>query len=131
MIDKKYKVWHKVTESKFPGFWDDDIFLRPDGSIFSFDFLGNIAEENLDFYELVYPISINDKYDKEMYEGDLIKLYPNIYIIEFWLGSFCLTLRDKQSVDHFTFSDFSHREIENMEIIGNIYENKDLLNGSF
>ena len=70
---------------------------------------------------------LQDKNGKEIYEGDIVKTLPgkeDLHEVEFWKGGFILNTK-AEGVDHRYY--FGHYKKEELEIIGNIYENPDLL----
>lgn len=66
---------------------------------------------------------LKDKNGKLIYEGDVVKQNKTLYIVNWENGSFCFkdTLNEKNYTVEFVMS-------EKQEVIGNIYENKELLN---
>lgn len=66
---------------------------------------------------------LKDKNGKLIYEGDIVKQNYNQYIIEGCIGGFhCINTNTKSSYQFYVLSK------EHIEVIGNIYENKELLN---
>jgi uncharacterized phage protein (TIGR01671 family) len=79
-------------------------------------------------FELMQYTGLKDKNGKEIYEGDIIKSNshkPTTFKIEFIEGGFCATQNDKDyplDINHF------YPSVGCMiEVIGNIYENPELL----
>ena len=67
-----------------------------------------------------------DKNGKEIYEGDILKFKPlkekdNVGKVKFFAGIFFVT--DKDDYDY----EIGYILIENLEVIGNIYENPELI----
>ena len=104
-------------------------------------FIENIISEA----EILKPTGLKDKNDNEIYEGDIVEVGDFIYSIKFEIGSFML-VRSSDKID--MYSEFDkcwnddvyplcqfHWEsnaekdyLYNCKIIGNIYENPELLN---
>lgn len=80
-----------------------------------------------DYPKFMQYTGLKDKNGKEVYEGDIVKDWENIDLYEVvWNRRYaCFEL------NRLTFGNDTGQEIDNshldLEIIGNIYENKDLL----
>lgn len=93
---------------------------------------GNVVKEDMKNYELMQSTGFFDKNGKEIFEGDVVQfedcytesdfLYINKGIVEWSQGSFTVTNRDSVEME-----DLLDGEILDVTIIGNIYENKELL----
>ena len=132
MNEKKFRAWNFKDRIYYYSHAKKNDALANLHDFQKLEIFFNVLNEFKNQFEnLEQSIGIKDKNGKEMYEGDIVKFDDKLYFIEFWLGAFCLTDKDEKSVVHFPIADYYSEEIENMEIIGNIFENKDLLNGSF
>lgn len=77
---------------------------------------------------------LHDKNGKEIYEGDIVKdEFGRIMKIEYWNHRLCFVAISKTNFHHADFYDWVYRDISTdllkteIEVIGNIYENSELL----
>ncbi len=77
----------------------------------------NSFEENK-YWEVMQYTGLKDKNGKEIYEGDIVKVDSEVCVIEWWEGSF-LAIRKADKP-------FGGHSFRYLEVIGNIYENKDI-----
>lgn len=135
-----FKLWHKEVKCWIkcnPCVFQDGQIGRWNSNI-PFDFFKS------DEIEIVRSSGIKDKNEKEIYEGDIVEIGDFIYSIKFEIGSFMLVrCSDKTDMyaefdncwndDVYPLSQLhweSNAEediLYNCEIIGNIYENPELL----
>jgi uncharacterized phage protein (TIGR01671 family) len=114
----KFRKWHKeLTDMTF---WD--------GSKGSNNLFWHTLTESPEMYVLMQFTGLHDENGKEIYEGDIIghkekDNEDNIYICEFSIENaaflFCSPF-DGEVLEQNNF-------VNDLEIIGNIYENPDLL----
>lgn len=81
-----------------------------------------VKEENSDFYRLMQYTGMHDKDGKDIYEGDILKISDDVNApvgFNEKTGAFCCE-HDNKKTDHLFASHMS-------EVIGNIYENPELL----
>jgi len=62
---------------------------------------------------------LHDKNDKEIYEGDIVRLAEGVHPIRFMRGCFGFRVKSGQRYDVGTFC--------NVEVLGNIHDNPELL----
>lgn len=122
---KKYRVWDEIDKSWIPL---EYLMMNPEGKIFT-----SLREEDDIYLEETIPFKIcyftglPDKNGKEICEGDIVKCkYGWCGFIVFREGGYwCEEIVTKKINSHAPIFD----KWEELEIIGNIYENKDLLDG--
>ena len=75
-------------------------------------------------------VNLFDKTNREICEADIVSHDNKLYVVTYWLGSFCMTSFDIDCINHWTFSDFDSDEHSEFLIIGNVIENPELLGKS-
>ena len=85
---------------------------------------------DIELLELMQFTGLKDKFGKEIYEGDIVRLYFDEDEVDGWLW---LTLTDKQKKEGYfdrevTIPEFYQNALpDEIEVIGNIYDNPELL----
>ena len=112
----KFRAWDKDKKEMFTGFSIEDLFTDMDDSWIDADCDDNKTLSNATNYEnkiLMQYTGLKDKNGKEIYEGDIYNYMGEIGVFE--------------SIEEFYYNELIRYRVENGEIIGNIYENKDLI----
>jgi len=129
MKETKFRVWDKAKKEMFYSY---DNYLKVEGKLWS---LWRLDEKNkLRLLtnsvngELMQFTGLKDKNGKEIYEGDIVICIHGTYEIVFTNGSFCLS-NSKSPTIGFLESPIGNYSGENFKVIGNIYENPELLEG--
>ncbi|MDU3828713.1 MAG: YopX family protein [Staphylococcus sp.] len=120
----KFRAWNKVREEMID---DCDLAITSDGSILAGDL--NYDEESgmladvTDNVVIMMSTRLKDKNGTEIYEGDIIKnSYDEIYTVKWFDAAFYLEEKYNGGFDYHEL----HLE-DNKKVIGNIYENPELL----
>ena len=123
----KFRAWHKTWEEmgKVKRIRFDD-----EGNVTTVLFEGKIlgVNEKIDEIELMQSTGLKDKNGKEIFEGDIVDYKGRKAVVK-WHGSYASfiyrfvdELQKRVSEWHPLFLAYYH-----FEVIGNIYENKELL----
>lgn len=84
-------------------------------------------ENSLYRFEIMQFTGLHDKNGKEIYEGDILENTVNLRgSIEFHDGKFIWRYRNKRNVEFLATLDYGL--LKNKAIVGNIYENPELIN---
>lgn len=126
-VADKRMVWHDYI-------WNEWWYGSPqggNGKAVYFNDNRTINERLIAGFHLMQFTGLLDKNGKEIWEGDILatKDVPNVIVkfgeTETWIGWYCEYVRKEGGTCHFN-STINHTS----EVIGNIYENPELLSGS-
>lgn len=128
----KFRVYHQRDGMKY--FGDIPVFILLNGDFFYDDCFGNIKTEYRinDSHKIMQYTGLKDSNGKEIFEGDILEAHQTIngqsrFVIKNCIGEF--DLRYAYDLDRkYEYNIKSFLEIDELEIIGNIYENTELLN---
>ena len=129
----KFRVWDKYKKQMYPiSSIDYDIFSQEiniiavghkNGMCTSYNKNHNSEKCDITALELMQYTGLKDKNGKEIYEKDIVKYENMIGKIMFFNGSFILS--DFEETEEWELGIIN----EELEVIGNIYENSELLGG--
>ena len=125
MREIKFRVWSKYSEKMF----EEGFYLSLNNELFQNDCLDY---KNKDSFEIMQYTGLKDKNGKEIYEGDILKITCNFELRD---GVEIDVVRWSDGCVSFACSDWLLYELaansntgeQNFEVIGNIYENKEML----
>lgn len=126
MKELKFRVWDKEREAFL-----NNVFIDSEGKLYQFSkgtifgiVITYLDSENKNISKFT---GLHDKNGKEIFEGDIIKIKDETYRIT-WNG--CFSSFDMTNIDKAKqYKDLYilNKDYEKSEIVGNIYQNRDLL----
>ncbi|MDS4558260.1 YopX family protein [Streptococcus pneumoniae] len=123
---QRYRAWHRELGRMMliKNMWFQD------GSVEELELNDTVMNDYITAYpdeiELMQSTELFDKNNKEIFEGDIVLVLGSLYTVFYdnERGSYRLKPHDDRwNVDY--MSNFAHSG--NFEVVGNIYENKELL----
>ncbi len=137
MRDIKYRMWYKskseMLDVEMIDFKNKHYYME------NYDkWLRSYLYE--DEIELMQYTGLKDKNGKEIYEGDIVLYrdwemayegggndsFINKGMVEYCEDNCCFNVTERQTID---ISDVLYKDNEDLEVIGNIYDNPELLEG--
>lgn len=120
---KKFRVWSNYWKK-----YATEAELYMDGSVDAMfeDADGVPHHDNTDLV-LEFYTGLKDKNGKEIYEGDIVNIQGIKYYVDFEYGGFWFNNDNRKWKANRPFTHF--QEINGTEVIGNIHDNPELLEG--
>ena len=121
MRDIKFRVWDNERNAMFNSksvdidFFEGKIEITSDTIRYD-----EVYTDEIKDFELMQYVGCEDKNNKEIYEGDIVKTKEHIGQIIYSKGMFFIDVKGDFYLPIYNVSEF-------MEVIGNIYENPELL----
>ena len=121
----KFRAWdkseNKIRKVRSINFTNKDLWLEIEDN--------RIMSANFFEVELMQYTGLKDKNDVEIYEGDIVKDSFNNITGEIISDNGCYWLRSnsKDRFENIIFKNLGEYVGEVLEVIGNVYQNKDLL----
>jgi hypothetical protein len=120
----KFKVWCKVKEK-----WRTDlIYIDQEGNLYEYelDIAGNPELIKPEEYKIVWRTPWKDRNNNPIYENDIVEDTIGLkYVITFQKGGFRFHIVSKPKI--LPTGNVHNPAIEDMKIIGNIFQNQDLI----
>ncbi len=131
MREIKFRAWDEEDKRMY---CDDKVIVTFIGFLEEVYVKRNSTVDELIDYKLMQYTGLKDKNDKEIYEGDILKGTTKgnseevlaITYVKWDRGQF--DLFTEMASDSWEDALFNYMQFFDVEVIGNIYENKDLLN---
>lgn len=115
----KFRAWDEKLKLMYA---TDSVSLCIDGEICYLDTDGEWVADMANRITLMQYTGLKDKNGKEIYEGDIIHCWGGEYYQGYW------EYNQKFVVEFgWTQSMWEMLHVENIEVIGNIYENRELM----
>ena len=127
----KFRAWDKLTNKMFPVVIIS--YYIPLACIEEPN--GMYAERDFDEIELMQFTGLKDKNGKEIYEGDIINYKysrhtSTQFVVKYNEFQATFVVVDNHNDLVYTFRELAdYIQLNSLEVIGNIYENKELLGG--
>ena len=119
----KFMAWNKDECEMYS--WDDLLNIRVGYPSSSSQFFKSVMCREGDSIELLQFTGLHDRYNNEIYDSFIVRQFSDVCLIERCVGGFhCRMIRGPHSGTIFAFSFLS---TEHCEIIGNKWENPEML----
>lgn len=132
-----FRVWdnknnhmynNENSELLFRGRYIYLLYLKDNRTGIEFEKAEEIRYNKLDFV-LMQSTGLEDRNKKEIFEGDIVKIVgiDTIFTVKYYDNSCRFALKSEQDRTGNTHYDLNKKIAKDIEIIGNIYKNKELL----
>lgn len=123
----KFRAWDKISKKMFPVMMID--FAQPHVMIEEIN--GLLCERDFDEIELMQSTGLKDKNDKEIFDGDIVKFTITNgfnYVVDEY-GAVSYEFGDFYVINGLAKYLISDIDTNEVEVIGNEFENPELLKG--
>jgi uncharacterized phage protein (TIGR01671 family) len=118
--ETKYRAWELNRNTMYYSV-ESGIYEDPDETI-TFDSILQLAR-----YEVMQYTGLKDKNNKEIYEGDILGYITETkWIIGFKNGAFILSF-ENSNINILYDCEITDGKVVNMKVLGNVYENPELI----
>lgn len=125
----EFRVWDKLHEC----FSSDEFFIDKNGTLLEKYWPYNegyytLSEDYENRYKISYSTGLFDKNGKEIFTGDIVDSFTpslNLYVVIYDDLSCSFRLKNIEAGYHCGIDDY----ISNLEVVGNKFENPELLSG--
>lgn len=126
VVGENLIIFNYKVEKSFDS--DDELDINLDYDI-DLDSYVYLTDENKKYFNIMQYTGLKDKNGKEIYEGDVVKDSFNNITGEIISDNGCYWLKSnsKDRFENIIFKNLGEYVGEVLEIIGNVYQNKDLL----
>lgn len=128
MKNLKFRAWDKRRED-----FRNDIFVDTNGNLYQFSKITGYGQAitylDNEHIVLMQSTGFKDKNGKEIFEGDIVQYLDGEYSFTGVVENSVFGIYVESKYDNYNFEDFSDENTRKSDvtIIGNIYENKGLL----
>ena len=124
MREIKFRAWVKEKKAIFEVILINYVTKKVTYLLERVGHLLSIRDAKFNDVELMQYTGLKDKNGKEIYEGDIVTLHNSRYKVIFNMEQARFVLRD----DKFEMEiPFTNNNCKRMEVVGNIYENPELI----
>lgn len=136
-MTRKFRIWGKIFKQYYD---EENSFLGANGDPYYYDYEDGLTSLDPEKDIIQFSTGLRDKNGKEIYEGDLVEDLTTFFVPQEGSNSFILKKRETNPLEvywcegeaQFRMKNDKHEYHESLvgrriEIIGNIFENSELI----